>query len=145
MLIKTNTLKNLTLLDELENLFGLGDELFTRKMLSDNRPLAKNNIVSLTNSGLAEDENKYDFFMDLPGVKEEEIEIFIENKFLNINVSQEESDDKRKTSYKIKEKMYLSSEISEKSITASLKNGVLSVVIPKDKKNSGLKKIKISN
>lgn len=123
-------------------------------ILSEINRLFDNSGYPLKNSGLArsetsqwvpavdvkEDEHKYQFLMDLPGIKKEDVNISMHDNVLTIEGSREhEMEENEKEKYyryeRVKGKFYrqftLPESVNEENIKANMKNGVLEILIPK--------------
>ena len=102
-----------------------------------------------------ESEDGYEVIVDLPGFKKDEIEVQLENGYLNISAAKglDKDEEDKKGKYIRKERyagalsrtFYLGEEIREEEIKAKFENGILSVSIPKEeeKKVEGPKHISI--
>ena len=93
---------------------------------------------------ISEEKEKYLFTMDLPGVSLEDIRIELEDHVLSISgKKQTQSEDSTSDRYR-RERVYgefsrkfkLHGEIDEDSISAQLKDGVLSITVPKTEKSA---------
>jgi HSP20 family protein len=99
------------------------------------------------NVNIYEDENKFTFQVDLPGIKESEVKIEIENDILSITAKKEVSEISENLVYReYKESSYfrkfiLNQKIDESNTKAKMKNGRLILELPKLKPE--LKKISI--
>lgn len=125
--------------------------------LFDNSGYPGNNRGSETSQwvpavDVKEDESKYHFLMDLPGIKKEDVSVSMHDNVLTIEGFREhEHEDKDKENYyryeRVKGKFYrqftLPESVDEESIKANMKNGVLEVAIPK-KEVPKAKKIDVS-
>lgn len=88
--------------------------------------------------------------MNLPGIDPEEINVSVENNYLRISGSREESKEDKKKHYYSKEikrgsferMVRLPSKVEEEGATAEFKNGELKITLPKTTE-SAAKKIKI--
>jgi HSP20 family protein len=91
----------------------------------------KNNI----NVDIIKNEDSYQVLASLPGVKKENIKLSCENSKLTISVNEETKENDKK--YILNERIngynprtIVLKNMDEKSIKASLENGVLSIVVP---------------
>lgn len=102
-----------------------------------------NNLSKILPLDVKEDENSYIIIADVPGVDEKNIEVNFENNSLTIAASQEleeENDDIENSRTLIKERTHHkqtirnitlgSRQIDAEKITAELRNGVLTVIVP---------------
>jgi len=104
---------------------------------------------------LSENHNQYIIEVDLPGVKEEDLDISVSgDKILTIKGKREIETDKKERNYYKLERSYGSFERSlslpdsgdSKEVNAVFKNSVLTITMPKkEQHNDEVKKIKISN
>ncbi len=100
---------------------------------------------------LREEEERYVIDADLPGVKKEDIDINLENNVLTIMGERRFENESKKESYHCIERSYgkfirsftLPVRVSADKITATHKEGILEVVIPKAEESLP-KKIKIN-
>lgn len=96
-----------------------------------------------------EKDGKYYLEMDIPGFKKEDIGVDVDNGYLTISASKNESNEekdkskkyyRRERKYSKIERSFYIGDINNKDIEAEFKNGTLNVVIPiPDKKDSKLK------
>lgn len=97
---------------------------------------------------IIEEKDSYVAKADIPGFTKENIDISVENNILTIKGEQKEEENK---SYIRKERKYasfsksiqLEKDIDSNNIKASMKNGVLELILPKKTKKSEIKKITI--
>jgi HSP20 family protein len=102
-------------------------------------------VLSGFNSGfkvdLKEDADSYKVEADLPGVKKDAIDLDFENNYLTISAKREDQKEdkgegyvRRERSYgELKRSFYIDN-VDDKNVTASFKDGVLEIVLPKIKK-----------
>lgn len=97
-----------------------------------------------------EKDDKYFIEVDLPGVNKENINISYSKGYLNIKTTQkEEIQEENKTyirrerNYKKLERSFYIGDIEENKIKATYKDGILNVIIPKQKDNNTNKRISI--
>ena len=132
----------LTKFDVLDDVFN--DSFFTKR---------ESNIMK---TDIIEKENNYVLKVDLPGYKKEDIKLELNDDYLTISAStSKESDDlNEKENYIHKERFYgkcsrsfYVGNITDEDISASFKDGILSVTFPKENvKNEETKKyIEISD
>jgi len=122
--------------DLFDNFFG-NDEFFAKK-------------ENLMKTDIKETDNKYIIEMDLPGFDKENINLELNNGYLEISAKQErEENEEENTKYVRKERFYgecsrsfyVGDDITEEDIDAEFKNGILIVNVPK-KLESEVKEIK---
>jgi HSP20 family protein len=94
---------------------------------------------------IKEKENEYIVEAELPGVNKEQINIDVRNDRLTISVEQREEINEEKHNYIRRERRYGSmsrsfmvENVDEEKIKASLKNGVLTIILPKKEPNKPL-------
>lgn len=113
--------------------FDLFGELF-----SD--PLFEKREKQLMKTDVKEKDGNYLIDIDLPGYKKENIYISIENGYLTIsaNIDKKVENEKRETFLhqeryigKCSRSFYVGENLKESDITASFKNGTLTIVFPK--------------
>jgi len=99
----------------------------------------------------SEKEGKYYLSAELPGFDRDEISVTLDNGYITVSGKKESNEEEEATDYYIKEircgsftrTFRLPSEIDEKKVDATYKDGVLTVVMP-HKEESKNKKIKIN-
>ena len=103
---------------------------------------------------IKECENNYELIIDLPGFNKDNINISIENGYLQISAkTTSDKEEKEKGKYlrrerfegEFKRNFYIGENVSEDEIKASFKNGILKIEVPKVKEtpNSNKKYIEI--
>ena len=108
-------------------------------------PLFGKHAKNLMKTDVREKEGGYEVDIELPGFKKEEIELQLENGYLNITAAKgldkEEKDKKdgkviRQERYagSLSRSFYVGEEIKEEDIKAKLEHGVLKLSIPKKEK-----------
>ena len=118
-----------------------GLKLFDDELFDDlfSFPVFKNqNASTLMKTDILEEDKNYVFMIDMPGVKKEEVEISLDDGYLNISLSVKKEKDKK--GYYLRKERYQENcsrsfyvgEIEEKSIDASYKDGILKIKIPKE-------------
>jgi HSP20 family protein len=88
---------------------------------------------------VAEEDNKVIVTTDLPGINRENIELSLKDNFLVISASKGKEEENEKEGYLRKERSFLRyyreiplpKGVTEEGATAQLKNGVLTVTMPK--------------
>ncbi|MHC1757163.1 MAG: Hsp20/alpha crystallin family protein [Methanosarcina sp.] len=113
-------------------------------------PALENRYVSDTFSPLtdvAEEDNRVIVTTDLPGIDRENVELSLRENFLVISASKGKEEETEKEGYLRKERSFmryyreipLPEGVTEEGTTAQLKNGVLTVTLPKTKELTGKK------
>ena len=113
-------------------------------------PVLESRYLSETLSPLtdvAEEDNRVIVTTDLPGVDRENVELSLKENFLVINASKKKEEEREKEGYLRKERSLmryyreipLPEGVTEEGSTAQLKNGVLTVTLPKTKELTGKK------
>lgn len=109
-------------------------------------PTKRHNRPLSMETDIKEEENgNYLFKINLAGVKKEDVKVDYEDGYLNVTATtKEESEDK--TKYIHRERVFATStrqfyvgDIDEKSINASLSDGVLTISVPKEQKKEETK------
>ena len=97
---------------------------------------------------IADDDEKFQVSVDVPGIKSEDLSINIEEdgKVLTLSGSREKTTDGYSYSSKFSQSFYLDPAIDTDKISANLQNGVLVVSAPKDMKRveDAIKKVPIT-
>lgn len=114
--------------------FDIFDDLF-------NDPFFNSTESKLMKTDIKEHDDKYEILVDLPGFNKEDIKMHIDDGYLIINAktNSEQSEKDKKGKYVRKERyygecsrsFYVGNQINEEDIKANLKNGTLSIEIPK--------------
>lgn len=111
-------------------------------------PALENRYVSGTLSPLtdvAEEDNKVIVTTDLPGIDRENVELNLKDNLLVISAQKGKEEETEKEGYLRKERSFmryyreipLPDNVTEDGATAQLKNGVLTVTLPKTKSITG--------
>jgi HSP20 family protein len=93
---------------------------------------------------ISETDNKYFIEAELPGVKQSDLELKLDNNILVIKGKTEESKESKERNYFMRERYYgsfqrsltLPNNINENYITANFKDGILNIEITKKLENS---------
>lgn len=102
---------------------------------------------SLMKTDIKEHKNNYTVLVELPGFKKENIDLDLNNGYLNISAKMEKdekTEDEGKYLHRERfygecsRSFYVGDEIEEKDINAEFKDGVLRVVIPKKEETKKL-------
>jgi len=102
-----------------------------------------NHSISHLDYNYSSDENNYYLDLALPGLEKKDINLNISDNYLFLNY---ESADKENSSFwnqSFNRRIKLPANIDMDSITAQLKNGILSITIKRVKPASNMKKINI--
>ena len=129
------------------NSFDLFDDFFK----NDFGPKEKHYLM---NTDIKETKDKYIIEMDLPGFSKDNINISLNNGYLEISAKVEKKDDSEEEKYVRRERFYgecsrnfyVGEYIKEDDIEAEFKNGILKIDIPKkedEEKESKTKQIEI--
>merc|ERR1711982_66903 len=81
---------------------------------------------------LVDNNEKFELTVDVPGVKEEDIDIKLEENLLTVQGQRTASSDSSQITSKFSKTFSLDQTVDVDKFTASLKNGVLTVAAPKD-------------
>ena len=115
------------------NNFDLFDEFF-------NDDFFERKERNLMKTDIKEHKDKYTVEIDLPGFKKEDIELSLNNGYLNIHAKVEKKEDKedegkflhRERFYgECSRSFYIGDEVKEDDIKAEFKNGILQIDVPK--------------
>ena len=108
----------------------------------------------LMKTDIKETEDGYIIDIDLPGFDKKDIQIDVENGYLNINAKSENSnDDEEKGKFIRRERyygecsrsFYIGEDVHEDDIKATFKNGILSLDVPKVKEEEKRNILKLVN
>ena len=126
------------------NLSKMMDDFFDTSL----EKLSNDNSFKLD---IIEKEDKYVINAELPGIDKEDINIEVDDGILSISAEHVEESEKvdndkylyRERSQKsMSRKIYLG-EVDEENISASLKDGILEIILPKAKEEDNTKRIEI--
>ncbi len=115
------------------NNFDLFDEFF-------NDDFFERKERNLMKTDIKEHKDKYTVEIDLPGFKKEDIDLSLNNGYLNIHAKVEKKEDKedegkflhRERFYgECSRSFYIGDEVKEDDIQAEFKNGILQINVPK--------------
>ena len=129
------------------NNFDLFDDFFDEDFFTKKEK-------NLMKTDIREKENEYIIDIDLPGFSKENINLSLENGYLNISAKTENNNDENNDKYIRQERFYgecsrsfyVGDDIKEEDINAEFKNGILKITVPKQeemKKLNEPKKIEI--
>ena len=106
-----------------------------------NKELYGKHAKNVMKTDVRELEDGYEIIMDLPGFKKDEIEIMLENGYLNISASKELDKDEsdkggkyiRRERYagSMSRSFYVGDDITHEDIHARFENGILKLDVPK--------------
>lgn len=107
------------------------------------RPVQFDKRMMNMKTDVKEDENQYELDIDMPGFKKDEISVTLKNGYLSVAAKKEQKDEqaengkknyiRRERSYSASRSYYVGDKIKEEDIKAKYDNGVLSLVVPKQK------------
>ncbi|MDD3164091.1 MAG: Hsp20/alpha crystallin family protein [Sphaerochaetaceae bacterium] len=91
---------------------------------------------SMPSIDVMENDGDYTLEAEMPGVSDSEVNVNIENHVLTIKSNTEKNDDKHylykeRTTAQYERQFHLPEDVDETSITASMKNGLLTISMPK--------------
>lgn len=102
---------------------------------------SKTSTVSMMKTDIKETDTAYELEIDLPGFKKENVEVELNDGYLNISAHTEHQEDEKddKGTYLRKERFvgtckrsfYVGDEISEDDISAKFADGILHINVPK--------------
>ena len=120
------------------NDFDLFDDFFGDPFFA---PTVRNvKSEKLMKTDIVEHDKDYEVLVDLPGYDKKNIEVNVDNGYLNIHAKiEKEEDEKDKDKFVRRERFYgecsrsfyLGEEVKQEDIKATFKNGTLSVTVPK--------------
>jgi len=135
----------LDLLQRKNNNKSIFDEFFNTPFFNGER--------SLMRTDLKEEENNYILDIEIPGFNKEDLKISLEDGYLTVEASKEESSDEkdergnyvRKERYygKVSRSYYVGRSLSEESVKAAYSNGILTLTVPKEKETDNKKYIEV--
>ena len=119
---------------------GILEKDFFDSFMNDFAQPAKARFVEKTmKTDLKELEDKYELFVDVPGVKRKNISVELKDGYLSVTAKVEEEELKENEKYVHRErycgtcnrKVFVGHELNKEDIKAKFENGVLKVSIPK--------------
>ena len=136
-----------------KNNFDLFDELFEDDLFP--REFYSKKERNLMRTDIKEKNDKYVFDIDLPGFEKENINLSLNNGYLNISAKVNKEDNHDDHKFVRKERFYgecsrsfyVGDDIREDDVKAELKNGILKIEIPKkqiENKSNEVKQIPIN-
>ena len=117
-------------------------DLFLDRFFSDST-YNYNNHVSNIDYNYSYDEDNYYIELALPGLDKKDLNINVVDNYLCLDYEPKEKDNSTFWNQSFNKKIKLPSNISLDTISAQLKNGILSIVIERIKIESKMKKITI--
>ena len=106
--------------------------------------------MSNLRTNIIEDEKDYKFEINVAGVKKEDISIDMEEQYLIVSINENSVKEQQNENYLRKEIVYKNAKrkyfvgnVKENSIKASLKDGILHIIIPKNEELDKSNKIQI--
>lgn len=126
-------MRNLIRNDEwgFEDLF---DEMF--------KPVSYEKRAMSMRTDVKENENQYELDIDMPGFKKDEIDINLHEGYLTISAKKEQKEEhgekdknyiRRERSFVANRSYFVGDKVKEEEISAKYENGVLSLIVPKEK------------
>lgn len=114
-------------------------DLLFNKLFNDNYFINSDTLNTYSSS----DEHNYYIKFSLPGVEKKDINLNFNDHYIYLNYDAAENSDNLFLNRSFNQRIKLPNDIDINKIIAELKNGILSIVIPKDKKQCQNKKITI--
>lgn len=105
---------------------------------------------SLMKTDVKEKKDKYEIKVDMPGFEKENINLSLNNGYLEISAKMDKEDNEEEEKYVRRERFYgecsrsfyVGDEVTEEDINAEFKNGLLKIDIPKKDNQKDQKEIK---
>ena len=92
--------------------------------------------TSVPQVNISKTENDYKVLMSIPGLTKEDIKITTKDSVLTISFETEEKTDKTRFVSGFRKSYILPDDVKEKDIVGKVENGILELILPKDKKKS---------
>lgn len=92
--------------------------------------------TSVPQVNISKTENDYKVLMSIPGLTKEDIKITTKDSVLTISFETEEKTDKTRFVSSFRKSYTLPDDVKEKDIVGKVENGILELILPKDKKKS---------
>ena len=115
---------------------------FFDEVFNDENLLSKKE-AKIMRTDIKQKDNNYIFTVDVPGFEKENINIELENGYLTVSAktNKEINNDEKEENYIYRERysgecsrsFYVGDNVTEDDVKASFKNGVLTVIVPKNK------------
>lgn len=83
------------------------------------------------NSYLSSDDKQYTLNIEIPGFDKEQVKVFLQGEYLLVEAKKATDNTGRQSSNSVHQRMFLPSDADKTNITSSLKNGLLTIIIPK--------------
>ena len=133
-----------------ENLFDDFDSWFSdpveKRFFGKKNPLYGKHAKNLMKTDVRETKSSYEVDVDLPGFKKDEIKLELENGYLTISAAKGlDKDEKDKETGKyIRRERYAGNlsrsfyigDVKQEDVKAAFKNGILSITVPKEDKET---------
>ena len=113
------------------------DKEFNRMM----RPLYGKHAQNMMKTDVRETENSYELDIDLPGFKKDEINVQLDNGYLNISAAKglDKDEEKKNSKYIRRERyagamsrsFYVGDNLTQQDIKAKFEDGILKISVPK--------------
>ena len=118
--------------------FFKDDDFFTKK---------QNNLMK---TDVKEKKDKYEIKVDMPGFEKDNINLSLNNGYLEISAKMDKEDNEEEEKYVRRERFYgecsrsfyVGDKVTEEDINAEFKNGLLKIDIPKKENQKDQKEIK---
>jgi len=82
-------------------------------------------------------DDEYQIYLSVPGLTKNDLTISVKDGLISISYKKEETDDKNYSFVNSFKKTYsIPEDVSEKDISGKVENGVLQIILPKNKKKS---------
>ncbi len=126
----------------------LPSRIFFDNFFDDLEPSRK--MDKMMKCDIYEKDGKYTIEMDVPGFKKEDIKMELSNGYLTISAEKtqesDESDDKKylrreRKSYEKCERQFYVGDVDDADVKAEFKDGILTIVVPKETKEEESKKV----
>lgn len=103
-------------------------------------PVFRHTNNNMMKTDITENDTNYEFDVELPGAKKENISLDIEDGYLTVSYHEEHNNDEKKHGKYIRRERYYGSQtrsfyvgdVDRENIDASFNNGVLNIIIPKE-------------
>ena len=112
------------------------------------QPIIKSNSTMMR-TDIIENEDSYEFKVDLPGVNKENISLNLDDGYLTISYKEEKTVEdtskylRKERYFGSQERSFYVGDIDLERIEAKFENGVLEVILPKEKEEKSVKSIEI--
>ena len=126
-----------------ENLFDnfFDDDFMMPSMFGKNDPLYGKHAKNVMKTDVRETDNSYELDIDLPGFKKDEINVQLDNGYLNISAAKGlDKDEEKKNSKSIRREryagamsrsFYVGDNLTQQDIQAKFEDGILKISVPK--------------